>query len=252
MGSQCQERKILRRKPYFNEEEGDNEAQTLQNLKTKVKLEFTIKDIEMNHRYQITVFFVNKQNDIFETEVLNSTQNIITFNTCYICDYFFGRNQKMTISLTKDSQLEGAINLALGNIVGSPNSCYKNAINSRANIIITAQAISNTNSYVEFYLSFASKIDFTKKKNLISYLVTSNSRKIYSSESISSYYDCFDKVRIPCALIQNGFTISFLDSLQEPIQFKNETIEKFTQPNKKVYLRLVVNGKPVYIYNKSR
>ena len=176
----------------------------MQNLKTKVKLEFTIKDIEMNHRYQIKVFFVNKQNDIFETEVLNSTQNIITFNTCYICDYFFGRNQKMTISLTKDSQLEGAINLALGNIVGSPNSCYKNAINSRANIIITAQAISNTNSYVEFYLSFASKIDFTKKKNLISYLVTSNSRKIYSSESISSYYDCFDKVRIPCALIQNG------------------------------------------------
>ena len=98
MGNQCKERKILKKKAFFKEE-GDIETQTFQNLKTKVKLEFTITNIEKNHNYQINAFFINKQNDIFTTEVVYSTYNLITFNTCYICDYFFERNQIMTISL---------------------------------------------------------------------------------------------------------------------------------------------------------
>ena len=117
--------------------------------------------------------------------------------------------------------------------------------------MVTAQGISNTNSFVEVEFKITSYADFCENKNLISYLITSNSRKIYSSESIS-YIANFNKVRIPTALIQNGFTISFLDSLQETLTFKNETIGTFTQPNNNVYLRLLVDGSFVDIYNKSR
>ena len=249
MGTLCQQRKILQKKAYFKEVQSDDP--TFQNLKTKVKLEFTIRSIEKNQNYQIKAFFTNKPNDIFITEVVHSTHSLITFNTCYICDYFFERNQNMTISLIKGSLLEGTIKVTLGNIVGSPNSCYKNSISNGTNIVITAQGISNTNSFVEIEFSVNSALDFTNKKNLISYLITNNSKKIYSSESIS--WSCsFDKIRIPTALIQNGFTISFLDSLQETLQFKNETIQTFIQPTNNIYSRLRVNGKLVDIYNRSR
>ena len=248
MGNQCKERKILRKRFYFNVEDADDDGQAFQNLKTKVKLEFTITDIEKNHKYQIKSFFVNKQYEIFETEVVHSTLNMITFNTCNICDYFFERNQIISISLIKDSYIEGTITVALGNIVGSPNSCYRNAISNSSNIIITAEGINNTNSFVEFEFMIISSVDFYNKKNLISYLITSNSRKIYSSESIS-YRRTFDKVRIPTALIQNGFTISFLDSLQETLQFKNDTIQTFTRPTNNIYLKLKIDNKFVDIYN---
>ena len=151
----------------------------------------------------------------------------------------------------KDSKIEGKKAVALGNIVGSPNSCYRNAISESTNIEITAQGISNTNSFVEFEFKVVSNINFTDKKNLISYLITSNSRKIYSSESIPKNRT-FDKIRIPTHLIQNGFTVSFLDSLQETLDFKNETIESFTKPNNNLYVRLGIDQKPVDIYNKSR
>ena len=51
---------------------------------------------------------------------------MITFNTCNICnicDYCFEKNQIISISLIKDSYIEGTITVALENIVGSPNSC---------------------------------------------------------------------------------------------------------------------------------
>ena len=57
---------------------------------------------------------------------MHNTLNMITFNTCNICnicDYCFEKNQIISISLIKDSYIEGTITVALENIVGSPNSC---------------------------------------------------------------------------------------------------------------------------------
>ena len=121
----CESKKIQRQKTYFNE------AKTLQNPldnfknTTKVKLEFTIEGLQINRRYQVKAQFVENNNNSYNSEVVTCHGNIISFNTCYICDFIFERQQPLMIILISDSKAEGSINVALGNIVGSPGSVYK-------------------------------------------------------------------------------------------------------------------------------
>ena len=113
------------------------------------------------------------------------------------------------ISLFKDSQKEGSIQLPLGQIVGSRGSTFKQKIGKKEFIIISAQGISDQKAYIEFNFTAQclSYFDFSKISNRISYLITSNGRKIYSSESISSYGN-FEPKKVPVALIDKGFIVS--------------------------------------------
>ena len=47
--------------------------------------------------------------------------------------------------------------------------------------------------------------------------------------------------------MEKGFTVSFLDSFQEPIIFKNENIQQFCKSNKDIYLRLIANKNKINI-----
>ena len=245
--------KLSTKRTFFSvEKEERNEFDTFQNMKTKVKLEFTIEGIETNHKYSINAFFADKQNDIFTTEKVNSHSNIITFNTCYICDYYFERIQYIKIALMKDFSVEGTISATLGSIVGSPNSCFKKQINNSINIIITAQGLRNANSFVDVCLYAKNSFyNFRINSNKISYLIISNGRKIYSSESISDFGK-FDIAKIPAALLQDGFTVLFLNSSQKTIGSRNDTIQTFTQGKGDIYLHLSAKGKNILIGNKSK
>ena len=225
-----------------------------QNMKTKVKLDFKIGNVETNHRYQIKAKLLeNKYSDFFTTETVNSHNNVIIFNSCYICDYFFEKRQNLHIILFKDSKEEGNIQLPLGQIIGSHGSNYKVQIGRVSYITISAEGINDSKSYVEikFKSQQISFIDFSKPSNKISYLITSNERKIYESESISSS-GIFKSITIPTSLIEKGFTISFLDSRQKTIAYKNESIQSFIQPNNGIYIGLNVNGKGLNIINESK
>jgi hypothetical protein len=223
-------------------------------MKSKVKLEFTIENIEINHKYAIEAKFLNSQfTDVFTTETVNSHNNIIIFNTCYICDYFFEKRQNLQISLFNNSIKEGTIQLPLGQIVGSHDSTFKQKIGKNTFIIISAQGISDENAYIEFNFTTQciSYFDFSKISDRISYLIISNERKIYSSESISTYGK-FEPIKIPVALIDKGFTVSFIDSKKKVLGYRDESIQSFTSSNGNVYLGLNVNKKQLNIINNSR
>ena len=246
----CDKGKKIPKRIYYNMEQDQNQIQALGDKKTRVKLEFTIEGLQKNSKYGITANFSDNPNNFFNTETVRCVNQIITFNTCYICDYFFERYQNLTISLLKDSVVQGTITVILAQIITSPNSRYKIAIGNSSNITISAQGISDSNSCIEFDFKVTTSIDFTETINLISYLITSNSRKIYSSGSIS-WFGKFDKIRIPTALLQNGFTISFFDSHQETIFYKNETIQSFIQKTNsfRAYAQFSHHGKAIEIYN---
>ena len=94
MGVVCEKPKLVRERPFFSENqthESNNFDFDFQNMKTKVKLDFKIENIETNHRYQIKADLLeNKYTDFFTTETVNShNNNMIIFNSCNICDYFF-------------------------------------------------------------------------------------------------------------------------------------------------------------------
>jgi hypothetical protein len=223
-------------------------------MKSKIKLEFTIENIEINHKYSIEAKFLNsKFTDVFTTETVTSHNNIIIFNSCYICDYFFEKRQNLQISLIKDSQKEGTIQLSLGQIIGSRNSTFKQKIGKNTFIILSAQGISDENAYIEFNFSTQciSYFDFNNISDRISYLIISNGKKVYSSESISSYGN-FEPTKIPVGLIDKGFRVSFIDSNKKVLGYRDESIQSFTTSNGNVYLGLNVNKKQLNIINNSR
>ena len=242
-------------KTYFNitHSQTNNKINNYQNYKTPVKLEFTIEGCENRHKYQILVE-MSDNNERSSTEVAYAQQRILTFNTCYICDYFFERQQYLFIQLLKDGNIEGSIKPTLGIIVGSLNSTYRTVIGSKnENIIITAQGIKDIESYIDFdfLVKSLNNIDFSDIKNKISFKISNQGRLVYQSEPIS-FYGKFEKKRIPVALIEPNFTVTFLNNKQDVLAFKDETINSFTEEKNPNYLGISLNKNNMSIINNSK
>ena len=75
--------------------------------KNEVKLEFTIENCIVDSRYQVMVEFINTVVEPFFTETVRAQYNTLTFNTCYICDYFFEKPQLMRITILKNGNQFG-------------------------------------------------------------------------------------------------------------------------------------------------
>ena len=124
----------------INTKQNENESFNFKNMKSKVKLEFAIENIEINHKYKIECKFFEPY-DTFSTETVLSNKNLIIFNACHICNYYFEKRQNMQISLIKDFQNKGTVQVSLGQIVGSPGSSYRQLIDQSSFIIVTAEGI---------------------------------------------------------------------------------------------------------------
>ena len=254
MGTICKSPKTLQAKKYWVDRKETKTdiipGSRFNDMKSNIKLEFTIENLEKNHTYQIKVNFVD--HDYFETEKVLSQMPMITFNTCYMGSYFFEKQQILKIFLFKDGIQKGSINVSLGGIVGSIGSIFKGAINN-VTIKIAAQGISEdiSNVICKFEAQHISPSDnFIKDKNKISYLITANGKKIYSSESIGDNGK-FKSVSIPADLLKGGFTVQFLDGFQETLIFKDENIQNFCIPKNEIYLGILANNKSIKIFNKS-
>ena len=221
----------------------------------KVKLEFYIENTLQSHKYQVLVEFLNSDIKPFYTEEILSKGGLASFSTCYICDYFFEKPQLMRISLLRNRLNIGSITPYLGMILGSRNSTFKTTISpdKKEIINISGQGIDNFNTLllVDFIIRTNRKVNFDNIDNKISFFITNNGRKVYSSESISSIGE-FKTIKIPIALLQPQFEISFLNCRQKKIVTKSETIESFTQLNNRIYLSLNINKNEYNFYNRSQ
>lgn len=255
MGTVCKTSNILQARKYWVDRKYTKGSivptNNYNNMKSNIKLEFTIENIQKNHAYQLKVNIPGEQP--FYTERVLSQGPLITFNTCYMGSYFFEKQQLLNIFLFKDNFECGTLNVSLGAIVGSIGSVYKNTLRGNATIKISAQGISEDESHVicQFVVKNVYPKDyFFYPKNKISFLITSEGKKIYSSESIS-VTGIFSSVKIPADLLSKGFDIQFFNGYQEPIAYKNENIQQFCTPNNQIYLTLKPNYQIINIYNKS-
>ena len=252
----CRTPHLINSRTYFQEvqtKEGDFfPGAAADNLKSKIKLEFTIENIDLKKKYNLVVKFSDSQS-LFNTETVMSQLHLITFNTCYIGDYYFEKQQILNIYLIQDGNQIGMLKVTLGNIVGSPGSVYKTSFNNNINISIAAQGLSNSNSYITVKLKARTNnntYDFSKPANKISYVITSQGRKIYSSESIDNIGK-FSPQNIPGYLLEKGFNIQFLDGYQEFIISKDDNIQNFCTPNQNPYLFVSSQNQMLNIINKS-
>ena len=216
-----------------------------------IKLEFTLENIELNNDYQIIVNFPNDQNP-FYTEKITSSMQSITFNKCYMGNYYFEKEQNLKVTVIKNGSNDSILQVTIGNIVGSPGSIYKSVINGNANIIISAQGLSDYKATLIVKLKAKSDnyYNFIEKKNKISYVVSSEGKIIYHSESINNNGK-FNEEEIPANLLENGFDLTFLDAFQEPISVKPDNIKHFSTREKTEYALLKVNNECLKIINKS-
>ena len=219
-------------------------------LKSNIKLEFSLENIDKNHNYQIIAKF---QRTPFYTETILGQSEKIAFNKCFICSYYFEKKQLIEVSLIKDGTQIGLLKLTLGNIVGSIRSIYKGSFNNKIRINIASEEIGEDNFILccklrAIYAS--SKGSFYDPEDKISYVITSNNKKIYESESISSSGQFMD-IRIPFYLLKNGFVVSFLDCNQESLSYKNENPQQFCQTSNSEYLGIINRNKRINIINNS-
>ena len=253
----CKQPKVLTSpKIYFDERKGLEESINPLNhkdLKTHIKLEFSLENIETNHNYQIIVKF--QEQFPFSTETILGQSERIIFNKCFICDYYFEKKQLLDITLLKNGIQYGSLKVTLGNIVGSMRSIFKGSFNNQIRINIAAEEIieddsRNSTLICKLSANYASSGNFYEPEDKISYRITSRGKKIYESESISPTGK-FEEFKIPLYLLKNGFVISFLDCYQESISFKNENPQQFCLPTNKEYLGLINRNKMINIINYS-
>ena len=221
-------------------------------LKSNIKLEFSLENIDKNHNYQIIAKFQGQTP--FFTEIILGQSEKITFNKSFICSYFFEKKQLIDVSLIKDGTQYGLLNLTLGSIVGSIRSIYKGSFNNKIRINIASEEIGEDNFTLCCKLSAiysSSGCSFYNHEDKISYIITSNYNKtIYESESISSSGQ-FRDIKIPLYLLKNGFVISFLDCFQESLSYKNENPQQFCQISNNEYIGIINGNKKINIINNS-
>ena len=221
-------------------------------LKSNIKLEFSLENIDKNHNYQIIAKFQGQTP--FFTEIILGQSEKITFNKSFICSYFFEKKQLIDVSLIKDGTQYGSLNLTLGNIVGSIRSIYKGSFNNKIKVNIASEEIGEDNFTLCCKLSaiyVSSGGSFYNPEDKISYVITSNYNKtIYESESISSSGQ-FRDIKIPLYLLKNGFVISFLDCFQESLSYKNENPQQFCQTSNNEYIGIINGNKKINIINNS-
>ena len=242
----------IQKKCYINIDESEYIAIPIskKNNPLKKKLEFRIDNCREYHSYQIFCSLNGTISSPYISENILSTSNFINFKTALICNYFPEKEQKLYIDLKMDSIPLGHVEIALAKIVSSPGSSYK--IGDGVSITVLALNINENESIAEFDFKVENlnNVDLYEPENYFSYAIINKEKLIYRSESIS-FGGKFDKARIPVSLLQNGFTVKFLNSKQETI--KEENYDNFEDSKNCLYLKLEnPKGKLFYIYNKSK
>jgi hypothetical protein len=224
------------------------------NNENNLQLELTLDNCSSGSRYYIIVEFLNTS-DSFQTETVTCHGNIITFNKTYLCTYSFEIPQLMRITVFKNGQNIGSFTPYLGSIVGSPNSTFRVKVSPDKPefIVISAKSIGDCKNLLifNFMIKANKNVNFDDTKNKIYFMITSNYKKIYSSELISKYGQ-FKTTSIPKELLEPQFEVTFFNYRKEKIVSKLETPDSFTGQNNQVYLTLNVNNNDYYIYNNSQ
>jgi hypothetical protein len=119
----CSAKTIVKPKTFFGISPTiQNQVNSAQTANNKVKLEFSIEECDIDKKYQVMAEFLNSNIQPFCTETVRSNQNLIIFNSCYLCEYFFQQPQMMRFSIIKNGKNIGSLTPYLGMIIGSQNS----------------------------------------------------------------------------------------------------------------------------------
>lgn len=189
--------------------------------KIKVKLMIKLKNIESGEfSYRAYSISSGSKALLVESEKKMAFQNTVTFETFFIMDYYFEKQQPLTIEINKGNEIE-VFKTNLGNIVGSRNNTLKKKIKESKKEMIEISSLelkgdSNNELRFNFEVSIEPEISFSKDKYRFYYEI-SNSSLLYRSELLSTKGQFF-VCGVPVSLLLPQFTINFINLKKTKVQ----------------------------------
>ena len=242
---------------YFNNLESTEQniiEDNLENLNEKIKLEFFLQNTKENIIYCINAELIDRNGDKYFSEKKScSKNNNIMFENFYVCDYYFEKEQKIQIIISRNNS-KIALNTTLGCIVGSRYCTFIRKLETSEILIIKAEKMGKSDLYVNLKYSLTEKYNkFSNyfKKNKIMYVVTCKQRKIYSSELIDDEGN-FNNIEIPAYLLKPFFTVNLYNKNNQLIYNFDRKVEDINPNLNRPELEITIsNNQFLYLLDNS-
>ena len=228
-----------------------NEHITKPKYKTgeKIKLEFSIINPEYEN-YSIQVKLYDDQVIDFNSKTKKIEENELIFEKFLLCDYYFEREQKLSIYLTKNG-IQKEFNTTIGNIIGLFRGNYYEKISETEFLKIKAKKLGTNDDVLKINFLMIKK---TLDKNFFVfnkyfYTITNNNKKLYTSEVIHTN-GTFLPVQIPISLLQPFYTINFYNMQKKLISF-NKTIKGIKYDANEIKEEMHIDNKLSFIDNST-
>ena len=228
-----------------------NEHITKPKYKTgeKIKLEFSIINPEYEN-YSIQVKLYDDQVIDFNSKTKKIEENELISEKFLLCDYYFEREQKLSIYLTKND-IQKEFNTTIGNIIGLFRGNYYEKISETEFLKIKAKKLGTNDDVLKINFLMIKK---TLDKNFFAfnkyfYTITNNNKKLYTSEVIHTN-GTFLPVQIPISLLQPFYTINFYNMQKKLISF-NKTIKGIKCDANEIKEAMHIDNKLSFIDNST-
>ena len=215
----------------------------------KIKLEFSIINPEYEN-YSIQVKLYDEQVIDFNSKTKKIEENELISEKFLLCDYYFEREQKLIIYLTKND-IQKEFNTTIGNIIGLFRGNYYEKISETEFLKIKAKKLGTNDDVLKINFLMIKK---TLDKNFFAfnkyfYTITNNNKKLYTSEVIHTN-GTFLPVQIPISLLQPFYTINFYNMQKKLISF-NKTIKGIKYDANEIKEEMHIDNKLSFIDNST-
>ena len=244
---------------YFNKmdlsdmKKVDNDG--LESLNEKVKLEFILNNIKDDSIYSINAKLLDRNvSEYFSEQKQAPTTQEIIFENFFICDYFFEKEQKIQITINKQTK-PIIVNTTLGSIVGARYCTFIKKYYGEETLVIRAEKMGKNDTIANIKLSMKENgKDHSNYfiNNKLFYVIYCKDKKIYSSEAINND-GVFNDIDIPSCLLLPFYTVNFYNSYNQLVTTFNKKIDELQSYNSdKLQLKIPIYNKNfLFLYDNS-
>ena len=183
-------------------------------LQSRVKLSIQLTNANgTSYSYKALDLSKQTNNLLVQSDDNPSRSGTVTFNSVFIMEYFFEREQPLLIEILKNKSIKKDFKVTLGSIVGSRKNTLSKKLGDDMDetIVIQATELKNNKQYVQLAFEVPSQgLDYKNPKNRI-YFEIHKEMKLYQSETITRQ-GTFQPLNIPLELIDGTFQIMFYNS----------------------------------------
>ena len=229
-------------KNFVDCESVDNDPK---NRYESIKLEFSILYANKG-LYKIHAKLFDDKLFDFNSDIKRSNKKQkITFEKFFTCDYYFQKEQKITIELTKDQQTFEIIK-TLADIIGSKNCTLTHNYLRDEKLVIKAEKLGNNKDVLNIKFKVKNNL-FTNvlKKNKFYYSISNENNDLYQSSEISDE-GILDSINIPINLLEPSYTVSFYNLSNELLVSFDSTINDI-RLNKKRKINIPLKKKKSFV-----